>query len=162
MHMLNLAIQASIEANLLYTKRGNLPPRPVLALPVLGHFYLLKQPLHRTLQKLTEKHGPIFSLRFGTRLVTIVSSSSAAEECFTKNDVVLADRPRFQIGMGYNYTAVVGAPYGDHWRNLRRLSAQEIFSPSRLNMFLSIRQDGVKRLLRSLCLKIREGMRRLI
>ncbi|CAK9159348.1 unnamed protein product, partial [Ilex paraguariensis] len=130
-------------------KRRNLPPRPVPALPVIGHLHLLKQPLHRTLHKFSEKAGSIFSLRFGSRLVVVVSSSSVAEECFTKNDVVFANRPRFTIGkyIGYNYTSMAGSSYGDHWRNLRRLGALEIFSASRLNMFLSIRQDEIKRLL---------------
>ncbi|CAK9186298.1 unnamed protein product [Ilex paraguariensis] len=143
----------------LFTQRRNLLPTPVLSLPVIGHLYLLKQPLHQTLQKLSQKHGPIFSLRFGTRLVTVVSSPSAAEECFTKNDIVLANRPLFLVGkyIGYNFTTIVGSPYGDHWRNLRRLSAQEIFSASRLNMFLSIRQDEIKRLLRSLYLNSQRG-----
>ncbi|GFZ21444.1 cytochrome P450, family 81, subfamily D, polypeptide 8 [Actinidia rufa] len=132
-------------------RRRNLPPSPP-ALPVIGHLHLLKQPLHRTLQNLSQNLGSVVSLRFGSRLVVVVSSPSAAEECFTKNDVVLANRPRFIIGkyLGYNYTTVVGAPYGDYWRNLRRLMAMEIFSTNRLNLFLSIRQDEIKLLLRRL------------
>jgi isoflavone 2'-hydroxylase len=81
--------------------------------------------------------------------VVIVSSPSAVEECFTKNDVVLANRPPSLVGkhIGYNQTTVTGAPYGDHWRNLRRIGALEIFSTNRLNMFLGIRRDEIKRLL---------------
>ncbi|KAA8531632.1 hypothetical protein F0562_006651 [Nyssa sinensis] len=132
-------------------RRRNLPPSPP-AFPVIGHLHLLKPPLHRTLHSLSQKHGPILSLQFGTRLVVVVSSPSAVEECFTKNDVVLANRPKFVIGkyIGYNYSTMVGSSYGDHWRNLRRLSALEIFSSSRLNMFLSIRQDEIKLLLHKL------------
>ncbi|CAL5324553.1 unnamed protein product [Camellia sinensis] len=120
----------------------NLPPSPP-ALPVIGHLHLLKQPLHRTLHQLSQNLGSIFSLRFGSNLVVVVSSPSAVEECFTKNDVVLANRPRFAFGkyLGYNYTTVVAASFGDHWCNLRRVMAVEIFSTSRLNAFLSIRQD---------------------
>ncbi|KAI7984569.1 Cytochrome P450 81Q32 [Camellia lanceoleosa] len=129
----------------------NLPPSP-LALPFIGHLHLLKQPIHRTLHGLSQNLGPIFSLRFGSRLVVVVSSPSAAEECFTKNDVVLANRPRLIIGkyFGYNYTSIGASSYGDHWRNLRRLMALEIFSTSRLNGFLSIRRDEIKLLLRRL------------
>ncbi|KAL6313247.1 hypothetical protein AAG906_016656 [Vitis piasezkii] len=122
-------------------RHGNLPPSPP-AVPILGHLHLLKQPVHRSLQRLSLKYGPIFSLRFGSQLVVIVSSPSAVEECFTKNDVVLANRPRLASGkyLGFNYTSVVTASYGKHWRNLRRLCAQEIFSSNRLNMFLGIRR----------------------
>ncbi|XP_059641258.1 cytochrome P450 81Q32-like [Cornus florida] len=129
-------------------RRRNLPPSPP-ALPVIGHLHLLKPPLHRTLHSLSQKYGPIISLQFGTRPIVVVSSPSAVEECFTTNDVVLANRPHLLIGkyVGYNNTTMVGSPYGDHWRNLRRLSALEIFSTSRLNAFLSIRRDEIKLLL---------------
>ncbi|GMP64137.1 hypothetical protein CsSME_00025557 [Camellia sinensis var. sinensis] len=126
----------------------NLPPSPP-ALPVIGHLHLLKQPLHRTLHQLSQNLGSVFSLRFGSHLVVVVSSPSAVEECFTKNDVVLANRPRVAFGkyLGYNYTTIVAASFGDLWRNLRRIMAVEIFSTSGLNAFLSIRQDEIKLLL---------------
>ncbi|KAI3451968.1 hypothetical protein Pfo_008633 [Paulownia fortunei] len=132
--------------------KRKLPPSPVPALPVLGHLHLLKFPLHRTYHKLSQKLGPIFSLRLGTRLMVVVSSPAIVEECFTKNDIVLANRPRFIIGkyIGYNYTSLVGSPYGDYWRNLRRLTTVEIFSTARLNMFQSIRQDEIRHLLKKL------------
>ncbi|KAK6279884.1 hypothetical protein POUND7_020151 [Theobroma cacao] len=129
------------------TSKQNLPPSPP-SLPFLGHLHLIKRPIHCFYHSLSQKYGPIFSLRFGSRLVVVVSSPAAAEECFTKNDIVLANRPKLLIGkyLGYNWSTVVGSPYGDHWRNLRRISAIEIFSSSRLNAFLSIRKDEVKRL----------------
>ncbi|KAB9061839.1 hypothetical protein FH972_026946 [Carpinus fangiana] len=126
----------------------HLPPSPP-SLPILGHLHLAKKPLHRTFHSLSQKYGQIFSLRFGSRLVVIVSSPSAVQECFTKNDIVLANRPPSLVTkiVGYNHTTVAAAPYGDHWRNLRRISALEIFSTTRLNMFLGIRRDEIKRLL---------------
>ncbi|KAF5448359.1 hypothetical protein F2P56_028903 [Juglans regia] len=130
----------------------HLPPSPPNSLPILGHLHLLKKPLHRTFHRLSQKYGQVFSLRFGSRLVVVVSSQFAAEECFTKNDIVLANRPAVTVGkhLGYNHTTVVAAPYGDHWRNLRRISSLEILSTNRLNMFSGIRRDEIKRLLRKL------------
>ncbi|KAL8265042.1 hypothetical protein R6Q59_023172 [Mikania micrantha] len=76
-------------------KLQNLPPRPWLPpLPIIGHLYLLKKPLHRSLAKLSANHGSIQLLRFGSRPVLVISSPSAAEECLTKNDVVFANRPQ--------------------------------------------------------------------
>ncbi|KAK9949049.1 hypothetical protein M0R45_004595 [Rubus argutus] len=141
-----------------HRRHTNLPPSP-LSLPILGHLHLLEPLLHRTFHHLSQKYGPVFSLWFGSRRVVVVSSSSTAEECFTKNDVVLANRPRFMLTgkhMGYNYTTVVESPYGDHWRNLRRIGAMEIYSPSRLNMFSGIRKDEVKQLLFKLSRHSRE------
>lgn len=139
---------------LLQSKTGPpkvLPPGPP-SLPIIGHLHLLKPPLHRTLRNLSQKYGSVISLRFGSRLVVTVSSLSVADECFTKNDIVLANRPKLLAGkhIGYNYSNLVTAPYGEHWRNLRRICTYEIFSPNRLNMFLSIRKDEVKRLLKNL------------
>ncbi|XVF59342.1 hypothetical protein PTKIN_Ptkin07bG0267900 [Pterospermum kingtungense] len=140
-----------LAAKLTRSRRKKLPPSP-FGLPILGHLHLLKEPLHRTLFNLSQSHGPIFSLRVGSRFLVVVSSPSAVQECFTKNDIVLANRPRFLMGkyVGYNNTTLAFAPYGDHWRNLRRLSTIEIFSSNRLNMSLDIRRDEVKRLLRKL------------
>ncbi|XWS21260.1 hypothetical protein CRYUN_Cryun30bG0040400 [Craigia yunnanensis] len=111
-----------------------LPPSPALSLPIIGHLHLIKKPLYRTLAKLSKQHGPILFIQFGSRPVLVVSSPSAAEECFTKNDVVFANRPRLLAGkhLGYDYTTLVWAPYGDHWRNLRRVTSLELLSSNRV------------------------------
>uniref|UniRef100_A0A1W7HBX3 (+)-piperitol/(+)-sesamin synthase n=1 Tax=Scoparia dulcis TaxID=107240 RepID=A0A1W7HBX3_SCODU len=133
-------------------KRLKLPPSPAPRLPFLGHFLLLKSPLHQTCHQLSQKLGPIFSLNIGNRYIVVVSSSTLVEECFTKNDIVLANRPKFPIGqyIGYNFSTLVASSYNEKWRNLRRVSAIEVFSSIRLNTFTSIRQDEVRRLLQKL------------
>ncbi|KAF8023134.1 hypothetical protein BT93_F0589 [Corymbia citriodora subsp. variegata] len=133
------------------SNRRNLPPSPP-SLPIIGHLHLLKEPVHRTLQSLADRYGPVLSLSFGSRPVVVISSPSAAEECFTRNDVVLANRPRTLAGdiMAYGNTTVATAPYGPHWRNLRRLTALEILSPHRLAGSLNVRQEEVRLLVRSL------------
>ncbi|XVF61272.1 hypothetical protein PTKIN_Ptkin08bG0117000 [Pterospermum kingtungense] len=139
-------------------RQKNLPPSPP-SLPIVGHLHLLKPPLHRPFHKLSQKLGPIFSLQLGSRLAVVVSSPSEVEECFTKNDIVLANRPNLLLSkhLGYNHTTVISAPYGDHWRNLRRISTIEIFSSNRLNMFHAIRKDEVRRLLLKLSRNSYEG-----
>ncbi|XP_030446414.2 cytochrome P450 81E8-like [Syzygium oleosum] len=135
------------------TPKKNHPPSPP-SLPVIGHLHHLKQPIPETLLALSRAYGPVLSLRFGARPVVVVSSASIAEECFTQNDIVLANRPQSIVNkhIGYNYTTLMAAPYSDHWRNLRRICAVEIFSSRCLNMSLGIRKDEVKRLLRKLLL----------
>ncbi|KAL5780170.1 hypothetical protein ACOSQ2_010907 [Xanthoceras sorbifolium] len=129
----------------------NLPPSPA-SFPIIGHLHLFKEPFHRELQSLSNKYGSILKLSFGSRNVLLISSPSAVEEAFSKNDVAFANRPRLLVGkyLNYNYTTVGAAPYGQHWRNLRRLTALEIFSTSRLNTFLSIRRDEVRLLVKNL------------
>ncbi|CAL9228191.1 unnamed protein product [Arabidopsis halleri] len=144
----------SISIKLLLTKsnrKPNLPPSPAYHLPVIGYLHLLKQPVHRTFLSISQSLGnaPIFHLRLGNRLVYVISSHSIAEECFTKNDVVLANRPDIIMAkhVGYNFTNMIAAPYGDHWRNLRRIAAVEIFSSHRISTFKSIRKDEIRRLI---------------
>ncbi|XP_023513339.1 cytochrome P450 81D1-like [Cucurbita pepo subsp. pepo] len=130
-----------------------LPPSPPFSLPIIGHLYLLKRPVHQTLQKLSNKYGHVFTLRLGSQLVVVVSSPSVVKECFTMNDIILANRPSSNIikHLTYNNTIFSASPYGDHWRELRRISTIEIFSATRLNMFLETRKDEIKHLLGKLC-----------
>ncbi|XP_039137439.1 cytochrome P450 81Q32-like [Dioscorea cayenensis subsp. rotundata] len=127
------------------------PPSPP-GLPILGHLHLLKPPLHRALAHLSDIHGPIFLLRFGSRRVLHVSSYSAADECFTVNDITFANRPRLLSGkhLGYNHQTIVWAPYGPHWRNLRRLTTVELLSTNRLLSSSHIRSDEAISLVKTL------------
>ncbi|OAY50995.1 cytochrome P450 81Q32 [Manihot esculenta] len=133
-------------------KIQNLPPTPFPALPIVGHLHLLNKPLHRSLSTISKRYGPILLLKFGFRRVLLVSSPSIAKECFTKNDIVFANRPRLLAGkyLGYNFTSLVWASYGDLWRNLRKLSSLEILSSHRLQLLSSIRGDEVNLLIRRL------------
>lgn len=146
-----LVLKKLFESKAEENNNKKVPPSPA-CVPIIGHLHLLKPPLFRSLHNLSEKYGPVISLRFGSRRVIAVSSGSVADECFTKNDIVLANRPKLLAGkhIGYNYTNVVNTPYSEHWRNLRRICALEIFSSNRLNMFVNIRKDEVKQLLRNL------------
>ncbi|KAL8216185.1 hypothetical protein R6Q57_023022 [Mikania cordata] len=127
-------------------KLHHLPPTPFPILPLIGHLHLVKTPLHRSLAKLSGSHSPVLFLRFGSRTVLHVASPTAAEECLSKNDVVFANRPRLLSGkyFGYNYTSMPWAPYGDHWQNLRRISAVEILSSTRLDSLAHIRHHEVQ------------------
>ncbi|XP_010271541.1 PREDICTED: isoflavone 3'-hydroxylase-like [Nelumbo nucifera] len=135
-----------------FGKKRKLPPSP-LTLPIIGHLYLLfKKPLYRTLAHISNKYGPISFLRFGSRPVLLVSSPSAAEECFTTNDILFANRPRLFAGkyIGYNYSSIAWSSYGNHWRNLRRISTIEILSTTRLQMFSRSRTNEIRSMIRRL------------
>ncbi|KAM1133903.1 hypothetical protein ACFX19_043805 [Malus domestica] len=135
-------------------KFTSLPPSPP-SLPIIGHLHLLKHPVHRTLHSLSSKLGKILLLKWGSRAVLLVSSPSAAEECYTKHDVAFANRPSLLAGkhFHYNFTTVAAASYGDHWRNLRRVMTLEFFSSSRLAEFSAVRQGEVRLLLNQIMKK---------
>ncbi|NP_001351717.1 isoflavone 3'-hydroxylase-like [Cicer arietinum] len=132
-------------------KLKNLPPGPP-TIPIIGNLHHLKHPIHRTFTTLSQKYGDVLSLWFGSRLVVVVSSPSLVNECFTKNDIILANRPQFLTGkyIFNNYTTLGSASYGDHWRNLRRITTIDVLSNNRLNSFLGVRTDETNRLVQKL------------
>ncbi|KAK1432791.1 hypothetical protein QVD17_09691 [Tagetes erecta] len=138
----------------IFTKRPKshqLPTPP--SLPIIGHLYLLKQPIHETLLTLAQKYGPVMMLRFGVRQVVVVTSPSAVEECFTKtNDIVLANRPLLPSTkyFNYNYTTMGATPYGDLWRALRRVAAHDLLSTTCLDATTHLREHEVKLMCRQL------------
>ncbi|GKV16714.1 hypothetical protein SLEP1_g27316 [Rubroshorea leprosula] len=79
------------------TRHKNLSPSPP-SLSIISHLHLLKTPTHRALLKLPQKYGPIISLKLGSHFAVLVSSASVAEECFTKNDIILAKCPKSLFG----------------------------------------------------------------
>ncbi|KAF8674339.1 hypothetical protein HU200_048168 [Digitaria exilis] len=102
-----------------------LPPSPP-SVPFLGHLHLVKTRFHASLARLAARHGPVFSLRLGySRLAVVVSSPEAAKECFTENDVALANRP------------LAVASYGPYWRNVRRVLAVHLLSSLHVDRTLS-------------------------
>ncbi|KAL7594358.1 hypothetical protein Lser_V15G31156 [Lactuca serriola] len=130
----------------------NLPPTP-LSFPVIGHFHLIKDPIHRVLQTLSLKYGPVFTLLFGSRPVLVLSSPSAVEECFSQNNVS-ENRSCLEKNMKHDYTSVIPAPYGPFWRKLRRITTIELFSITRLATHSDVRQDEIRSLIKTLLLEI--------
>lgn len=131
-----------------------LPPSPPSRL-VLGHLHLLKKPIHRTLADLSRRYGPsVLLLRLGSRRALVVSSHSAAEECFTANDVVFANRPQLMASrlLSYGNATLATAPYGQFWRDLRRIAAVELFSGRRLQGSAAVRTQEVRSLVKRLFL----------
>ncbi|XP_050228544.1 cytochrome P450 81C13-like [Mercurialis annua] len=136
---------------ILFHHTKNLPPAP-FALPIIGHLHKLNKPLPLALQTLLSQYGPIVSLKFGCRSVLVVSSPSLIEECFTKNDIIFANRPKSMAGdhFTYNYSSYVWASYGDLWRILRRFTVVELFSSNSLRKTSAIREQEICRLLHRL------------
>ncbi|XP_019156459.1 PREDICTED: cytochrome P450 81E8-like [Ipomoea nil] len=146
-----LSILLIVLSKLFSSRRKNLPPAP-LALPIVGHLYLIKNSIHQALASLSDKYGPVLYLRFGCRNFLVVSSSPAVEDCFTKNDIILANRPRTMASdnFSFDYKSFPSAPYGDLWRVQRRLTVVELFSTLSLQRSSAIREDEIRTVIRSL------------
>jgi isoflavone/4'-methoxyisoflavone 2'-hydroxylase len=139
-----------IKIFLSYVNKENkkkVPPSP-LALPFIGHLHLLKKPLHHTLTRISNHHGPATLLRFGSRRVLVISSRALAEQCFTTHDLAFANRPQIPSIMLPDMIGM--ANYGAHWRNCRQIAQEEIFSTQRIQASSEKRAAEVRNMVHQL------------
>ncbi|XP_062221259.1 desmethyl-deoxy-podophyllotoxin synthase-like [Phragmites australis] len=141
------------------TRAARLPPGP-WALPVIGHLHHLARGLpHRAMRDLARRHGPLMLLRFGEVPVVVASSPDAAREVMRTHDAAIASRPIGPMSRLWFQGAegLIFAPYGDAWRQLRKVCTQELLSVRRVHSFRPVREDELGRLLRAVALATSAG-----
>ncbi|XP_062079793.1 cytochrome P450 71D9-like [Humulus lupulus] len=129
---------------------SKLPPGP-LKLPILGNAHqLLGSLVHQKLRDLATKHGPLMHLKIGQVPTLIVSSPEYAKEVMRIHDMVFASRPTVLLAqiMLYDCTDLVFSPYGQYWRQLRKIFMQELLSTARVHAFKPIREEEVSSLVK--------------
>ncbi|XP_074591126.1 premnaspirodiene oxygenase-like [Curcuma longa] len=129
---------------------ARLPPGPS-KLPVIGNLHQLRGGLpHRVLCDLAGVHGPLMLLRLGQVDFAVVSSRDAALQVTKSHDLNFAHRPQLLVPsiICYGCSDIVFSPYGDYWRQMRRICATELFSAKRVRSFSAIRAEEVAELLR--------------
>ncbi|XP_060639586.2 cytochrome P450 2G1-like [Anolis sagrei] len=112
---------------LIFSKRkrlhkGKPPPGPT-PLPLIGNFLQMKSSeILKSLLKLHEKYGPVFTVYFGSRPVLVLCGHQAVKEALIDKAEEFSGRvcmpsmvPTFQ---GYG----VGFANGERWKELRRFS----------------------------------------
>uniref|UniRef100_A0ACD5UVW6 Uncharacterized protein n=1 Tax=Avena sativa TaxID=4498 RepID=A0ACD5UVW6_AVESA len=127
-----------------------LPPGP-WTLPVIGSLHHVVRSLpHRTMTLLSRRHGPLMLLRLGEVPTVIISTAEASALVMKTNDLAFASRPRsltLDI-FGCGGKDIAFAPYGDHWRQMRKLCVMELLSSTQVNRMEGIRAEEVGSLLR--------------
>ncbi|XP_044959121.1 desmethyl-deoxy-podophyllotoxin synthase-like [Hordeum vulgare subsp. vulgare] len=129
-----------------------LPPGP-WQLPVIGSLHHLFGALpHRALRDLSRRHGPLMLLKFGENPVIIASTAEAAKEIMKTHDTIFCTRPMSssvkvinELGRGIAF-----APYGDHWRQMRKICFLELLSAKRVSSFQPVRGEEAARLISSI------------
>ncbi|KAJ4717773.1 Cytochrome P450 [Melia azedarach] len=129
----------------------NFPPGP-RPWPIIGNLNLIGTLPHRSIHALSQKHGPIMQLKFGSFPVVVGSSVEMAKTFLRTNDVVFACRPKTAAGKytTYNYSDITWSPYGPYWRQARKMCLMELFSAKRLESYEYIRVEEMKLLVKNL------------
>lgn len=85
-------------------------------------------------------------LHLGSVPTLIVSSADMAREIFKSHDVAFSGRPRFYLGKKSNFVSsctITLAPYGEYWRQIRKIAVLELFSARRVQSFGRLRDEEV-------------------
>ncbi|XP_047326159.1 cytochrome P450 71A1-like [Impatiens glandulifera] len=127
--------------------KTNDPPGPP-RFPIIGNLHQLNfANLHGHLYQLSHKYGPLMSLRLGSLTAIVVSSAEIAKEALSTHDRQLAGRPTFygQMKISYNGLTVTFAPYGEYWREIRKITVHHLLSAKQVLYFRPVRYDEVSR-----------------
>ena len=116
-------------------------------------------PPHRRLQELARVYGPIMHLRLGEISTVVVSSAEGAREVLKTHDIHLANRPNLMVGkiLLYNSSSMAFTPYGEHWRQLKKIATLELFTAKRIQSFREIREEEVSKLIKSIASEAASG-----
>ena len=100
------------------------------------------------------KYGPIMQLQLCEVMAIIISSPKVVEEVLKTHDAALANRPivlAIEV-MCYGNSGIVFAPYGDYWRQMRKICVSKLLSAKRVQSFCRIREEEVNNLVKSISL----------
>ncbi|KAG1331354.1 Cytochrome P450 71A9 [Cocos nucifera] len=130
-----------------------LPPGPK-KLPLIGNLHQLGGLPHQSLWKLSQKYGPLMYLELGSMPTVVVSSAEMAKEVMKTHDLDFCSRPRLVAPSKFSYDCldISFSPYGEYWREIRKICILELFSAKRVQSFQFIREEEISLMIDSISL----------
>ncbi|RLM69788.1 indole-2-monooxygenase-like [Panicum miliaceum] len=122
-------------------------PSPPFRLPVIGHLHLVGPLPHRSLRDLAGQHGPdVMLLRLGAVPTVVISSPRAAKAVLRTHDHVFASRPPSAVSdvLFYGSTDVGFAPYGEYWRQARKVVTTHLLTVRKVRSSRVAREQEVR------------------
>ncbi|OIT37830.1 PREDICTED: (S)-N-methylcoclaurine 3'-hydroxylase isozyme 1-like [Nicotiana attenuata] len=136
------------QINSTFFKIQNLPPAP-FQWPLIGNMpnFIGKNP-HIIVTKISQKLGPLISLKLGNQIVIIGSSPQSAVEILKTHDKQLSARyapkatPIKESDLK-KYSLLWSTECNSHWKSIRVLWRTELFSNKSMELFADKREKGV-------------------
>ncbi|XP_026432067.1 cytochrome P450 71B34-like [Papaver somniferum] len=123
----------------------NFPPSPP-KLPIIGNLHQLAcKPPHLALHKLSQKYGPVMLLKLGSVPTLVITSAEAAEQVLKTYDLDFCTRPPLAgpERLSYHYLDIAFVPYGEYWREMRKICFLEFFCTKKVQSFKVVREEEV-------------------
>ncbi|CAD6227152.1 unnamed protein product [Miscanthus lutarioriparius] len=122
-------------------RNSRLPPSP-MALPLIGHLHLIRSPPHRALDRIVARYGPLVYLRLGPSTHCVVVGTADAARDLLKHEASFPERPITVVTrhLAYDDAGFAFAPYGPHWRFMKRLCMSELLGPRTVDQLRPVRE----------------------
>ncbi|CAI0455270.1 unnamed protein product [Linum tenue] len=159
-----IVITASRFLSTAAASKHRLPPGPK-PWPIIGNIPHLGKQIHVSLQRFSQLHGPLISLRLGSQLLIVASSPAAAAEILRTHDRLLSARYVTTI-VPYDIAeldrkAIVWSSNcnNERWKAFRSMFRNQIFSARAIESQASVRERKVAQMVEYLDGKLGEPVR---
>ncbi|KAJ4813723.1 cytochrome P450 family 71 polypeptide [Rhynchospora pubera] len=153
--LLPFALFFFLKAKTIFSKRNLIkrPPGP-WTLPLIGslhHLIGFSLP-HHALHDLSRRYGDLMFLQIGEQPTVVISSKEAARQILKFHETIFCNRPAGPTAKIFTYGGIdlVFAPYGEYWRELRKILTSELLGYKRVQSFKPIREEEVSKLIQSI------------